>query len=75
MFNSDWKDINSMEFLEFTKLFVAYHTGVTFAEFILAENKNLGLPMVLKKLRLAYIRKRCDWMGGPEKYPFSTCLY
>ena len=75
MFNSDLKGKNTMELIEFIKLFVAYHTGVPFVEFILAENKNLGLNMVLKKLRLSYIRKRCDWMGGPEKYPFSTYLY
>ena len=64
-----------MEMIEFTKLFIAFHTNVNFVQSVLAEIKNFGLPQILMELRLSYIRKRCDWMGGPEKYPFSACVY
>ena len=75
LFNSNWEETNIIELLEFKKLYIAFHTGVSFIEFILAENTTLDSRMVLRKLRLSYIRKRCDWMGGPEKYPFSSCKY
>ena len=52
---------------------MAYHTSVQFVRAVADER--VSSPGLLRKLRLVYLRERCDFLGGLEKNPLSLFPY
>ena len=73
--NQDWPVVNNTNMLPFLKIFVAFHTGVDVMESLVEEHDGADFLSIIRKIRLVYIRKKCDWLGGPEKIPFSTSTF
>ena len=72
--NQDWPTENITNMLPFLKLFVALHVGIDLLGHLVKEHNRDKLNLV-RMIRLVYIRKKCDWLGGPEKKPFSTANF
>lgn len=65
---------NIQEICAFTTLFLAFHTSVEFVK-SLSNEQAANSQSLLRKIRLVYLRKRCDFLGGLEKNPLSTFSY
>ena len=52
--------VNNTNMLPFLKLFVAFHIGVDIMESLVEEHDGDNFLSLIRKIRLVYIRKKCD---------------